>query len=209
MFSNLRYYGGGNHYLVPIGVLGDNILHGRGVATVHYSTSDRLNLHVGHILSKTMWSEAALAAMRDGAGMDTPVVQYMSLVMANEPSRSSAIMGDLYKLSNPTGSTNAIPFLLPLSTVRRAIRSARVANETFTAHISLPDNMDRRVRVVTNEDPECYYDHRKKDNCTSDDPLSPWYEEGQGRIALQWMVDKFLSPYPQLLDGLEQEACMT
>lgn len=204
MYANLKYYNGGNHYLVPIGILGDDYLHGGGIVKVHRSTSHRLNMHIGNVPSSLFWSNRSLAAMRDWAGMNATVIQYMSLLMTNEPARSYAM--DMYMSVNPIGSVNSVPFLLPLSTVNSDLRAAREAGETYEVSLSFADDDEDNVRVLRS-DGSCEQRYRP---CSPNDSLvhrvlDPSLREG----PIHWFIDKVLSPYPQLLDGLEEEACMT
>ena len=71
MYSNLRYYGGGNHYLVPISILSDDIIYGGGLVQVVESTSVALNRRLAYIASEDVFPPTVLKSIRTATNQTT------------------------------------------------------------------------------------------------------------------------------------------
>ena len=144
MYSNLRSYYGGNHLLVPTGILGDDILYGGRLVQVTYSTCDFLNQMLGYIDSAEIEPESLYSyqklLLRNASIPNTPIqnqnlpIQFLPLCMGNPHSKQLLI--DYYRKSNPIGQPVPFQFILPINVVKRALHTARQRKETFVVKIA-------------------------------------------------------------------------
>jgi hypothetical protein len=174
MYSNLRSYYGGNHLLVPTGILGDDILYGGRLVQVTYSTCDPLNQMLGYIDSAEFEPEPLYtfqkALLRNASVSNTPIrnqklpIQFLPLCISNPHGKKLLI--DYYRKSNPIGQPAPFQFILPLNVVKRAIQKARDQKESFVVKIAdggrsselkQPPTLVEGVTevVVLNEQGEC------------------------------------------------------
>ena len=174
MYSNLRSYYGGNHLLVPTGILGDDILYGGRMVQVTYSTCDTLNQMLGYIDSADLEPEHLYAyqksLLRNASIPNTPIqnqnlpIQFLPLCLSNPHSKK--LVADYYRRSNPIGQPVPFQFILPINVVKRAIRKARDGKESFVVKIAdggksselkHPPTLEVGVTevVILNEQGEC------------------------------------------------------
>lgn len=224
MYSNLRYYGGGNHFLVPVSILPDDIIYGGGLVQVWESTLAALNRRLAYIPSEDVFPSNVLEKIRVATGEATTwPVQFFPLCLSNPHSR--ALLAGEYEPANPPGSTNFVPFILPISDLRKALREHSVEEEPSSSSSSytvkfvyagtsneLQDHgrttPDRMV-VLTESSCEIQSaDGEKVDECDADPAVQLMRNPPTDFAWLQWLVSKLQTPYPQLA-GLTEEICMS
>lgn len=219
MYSNMRYYGGGNHYLVPVSLLSDNMTYGGGLVQIVESTSASLNQRLAYIASEEVFPATSLAKIRMVTNQPTLPVQLFPLCISNPYSR--VLLASEYEPSNPVGSSNFMPFILPVSEVRKALAEEAAVLSKNGSYVvkfvdagisdSLEESKGTPERVVALTADTCEIqssDGDKLDDCTSDRAaeliLRPETESGW----ITWLVSKLQTPYPQLA-GLKEEICMS
>jgi hypothetical protein len=217
MYSNLRYYGGSNHYLVPTSVLNDDVIYGGGLVQIIESTSEALNRRLAYMKSEDVFPPNVLSDIRLASNATLPV-QFFPLCMSNPHSRN-LLAGD-YKLSNPLGSKNFLPFVIPMSELRRALDEEDDTDASFVVKFVDAGTSDN-LRTVTEMPQEIVVLRGKKacdvvlastgkpvSDCSGhrvpDYLLSPEVHNG----PLEWFVSKLLIPYPQFV-GMPEEICMS
>jgi hypothetical protein len=220
MYSNLRNYGGGNHYLVPMAILSHDLLFGGGLVQVVHSTSAALNRRLAYVSSKDLFPPTTLRyilSRRTSIADANVPIQYFPLCVSNP--HSWELMMDLYETSNPAGSANFAPFLLPISSVRQALGEAkRLGEKNFVVHLAPAGNSTHIVeeishQIVIRDDNSCQIlssDGHVLDGDCQHDEIANLVLYGQPRRysgLLQAFVDKTLTPYPQLV-GWKEEICM-
>jgi hypothetical protein len=219
MYSNLRSYYGGNHLLVPTGILGDDILYGGRLVQITYSTCDTLNQMLGYINSAELVPEPLhsyqKSFLRNASIPDTPIrnqnlpIQFLPLCMSNPHSKQ--LLLEYYRKSNPIGQPVPFQFILPLNVVKRAIQTARNRNETFvikiadggrSSELKQPPNLVEGVTevVVLNETMVCHVEFFKAtlpdNNSTissdrNEESLAQTFQSCQGHdIALMLLDDR-------------------
>eukprot|EP00977_Amphora_coffeiformis_P009250 scaffold2102_cov161-Amphora_coffeaeformis.AAC.34 len=216
MYSNMRYYGGGNHYLVPMSILSDDIIYGGGLVQVVESTSVALNRRLAYIPSEDVFPPTVLKSIRTATNQTTFPVQFFPLVQTNPQSR--AVVGPEYDIYNPVGSINYMQFILPISDLRKALVEEKDEEKSpFVIKLvdaGTSDNFHEtteppeRLVVLTSSSCEIQSaEGEKVDDCVNDrvgklittPPTETW---------LTWLVSKFQTPYPQIV-GMKEEICMS
>ena len=226
MYSNMRYYYGGNHLLVPTSVLPPEVIYGGGLAQVVSSTSSSLNQRLAYIRNKDVFPSRPLAYM-DDALSNRDVYQLFPLCVSNPHSR--AVLQDVYNSSNPDGSTSRYSFILPVSEIRKALSEASMTEKSYSIVVT-----DATTGEMCQEDPSLLLSIDSHRGChiqLSDGSTSPASctetkfgkllletEEPQvyGKNAWQSLLlsmakgvrHKLLTPYPQLV-GWPEEPCMS
>ena len=216
MYSNMRYYKGGNHYLVPTAILGEDILYGGGLVQVVKSTSWSVNTLLGYIPSDLVFPkdvvdilQPTLRVQADGNYRNLPL-QLFPMCMFNPHSRE-VLMDDYIATNSPTNSLMLTPFTIPISAIKKALREANERNETFVVELS--DNLDpspnKFVRISSSG--RCKVHGSLVGDCTNNKlaRLVLGQEDDPG-VNSFWrpLVNKLLVPYPQLV-GTEKEICMS
>jgi hypothetical protein len=218
MYANLQNYpaGGGNHYLVPTAILGEDILYGGGMVQVLSSTSTSVNLRLGYIASADVFPTRILELLEPRIRGDMPAmpVQFFPFCLSNPHSRET--LKDIYEASNPPGSSSFRPFVIPISLLRTALGEAAVRGESYEVLLSDSLEANPSVRIKLESTGAC---HTMTDgklygatygSCTDNSmaTLVLQAEEdmpGHGSLWKPW-VDKLLIPYPQLI-GMPKEVC--
>jgi hypothetical protein len=219
MFANLRYYyGPSNHYLVPTSILGDDILFGGGLVQVVHSTSATLNIKLGYIKSPDVFPEHVLNMIQSVRSppysTDLPT-ELFPMSMTN-PHSSTAMM-PVYLESNPPGHF-FMPFVLPISAVRRSLHEAVQAGEEFTVILSHSNTTEypimndaapptRQIVIRTGLVCEIVHLSGGVGDCSEDAIAQLLLETQPTGGFMQAIVNKLLVPYPQLV-GVQDEICM-
>jgi hypothetical protein len=234
MYSNLRSYYGGNHLLVPTGILGDDILYGGGLVQVMYSTCDPLNKMLGYINASDLVPEPLYSYQKSllrnhsipysPVHSDTIPMQFLPLCIGN-PHSGKALM-DYYRRSNPLGVPALFQFILPISAVKKSIRIARENGESFTIKLADAGTSASRKQpiidegtaklVVLDESGSCTIEHLSSvvdgsddlDNCTSHSLAKLMLRVDDVSSWQHYLINKFLVPYPQIV-GEPEEVCMS
>ena len=237
MYSNLRYYHGGNHFLVPVGILPDDIIHGGGLVQIISSTSAALNRRLAYIRSEDVFPPTPLTYMGTAADSlkkddiakpdEKRTFQFFPLCLSNPHSRE--LLKDLYETSNPDESEIVVSVILPISEVRKALAEAKEANETFVVRLTqaLESGMsnDDGERVVLRSDGSCeiypsYDNDPKTAYICKDHYLAKLIIKAEKSVpapllgyvllanGLRKMTEKLLTPYPQLA-GQKEDICMS
>jgi hypothetical protein len=216
MYANLLNYHGGNHYLVPTAILGDDILYGGGFVQVVASTSTSVNLRLGYIASADAFPARILDLLEPHVRQSMPdmPVQFFPFCLSNPHSRERLM--DVYRASNPPGSSSFVPFVIPISLFRTALREANEAQETY--EIMLADSLEANpsVRIKLDSSGDC---HTMTDGMLYGATYGSCTDHSLATLVLQaekdmpghgslWkpLVDKLLIPYPQLV-GMSKEVC--
>ena len=215
MYSNMRYFGGGNHYLVPMSILSDEIIYGGGLVQVVESTSVALNRRLAYIPSEDVFPPTVLKSIRTATNQTTLPVQFFPLVQTNPQSR--AVVAPEYDTHNPVGSTNFLQFILPISDLRKALAVENNEKSQFVIKLvdaGTSDNFHETIeppgRLVVLTPGSCEIQSAegdKMDDCGNDraarlittPPTETW---------LTWLVSKLQTPYPQIV-GMKEEICMS
>lgn len=226
MYANLRYYRGGNHYLVPVSILGEDILFGGGLVQVVASTSWSLNLRVGEMPSRAAFPSRVndllepFVRPRDGPYAGLPL-QLFPMCLFNPSSR--AVMLEEYTVHHPVdGSALMSPVILPVSAVRRALQRSRTNDETYVVDVSESLDADPSSIVRLSSDGSCHHveDGKVTGSCSDVEKDQDnrkaiellYLEVAPPSTTLSWfwqpIVDKLLVPYPEIV-GLKEEICMT
>jgi len=222
MYANIRYYGPSNHYLVPVGILGDDILFGGGLIYVLKSTSQNLNIKIGYIQSPDVFPPRVLENIDIARNMSHKEMppQCFPMCMFNPHSRD--LLMDDYLTSNPLSEGSEFyPFLLPLSAVREALQEAARAGEQFT--VTLAD-AGRSANIIPTEIPSpsskqfvigtalsCALfvnGNVTDDDCIGDKIGRLLLAEQPTQGFLNWVISKLLVPYPKII-GMAEEVCMS
>ena len=217
MYSNMRYYKGGNHYFVPTAILGEDILYGGGLVQVVKSTSWSINTLLGYIPSDLVFPKDVVDILQPTLRAEQTQTSYQSLplqlfpmCMYNPHSRE-VLMDDYIATNSPTNSSMLTPFIIPISAIKKALREANERNEKFVVELS--DNLDpspnKVVRIFSSG--RCKVHGSLVGDCNGNKlaRLVLGQEEDPGVNSL-WrpLVNKLLVPYPQLV-GTEEEICMS
>jgi hypothetical protein len=234
MYSNLRSYYGGNHLLVPTGILGDDILYGGGLVQVVHSTCDPLNKMLGFIDSSDFVPEPLLTIQRSlqrnssipkaPVHSDSLPMQFLPLCIGNP--HSGKLLMDLYRRSNPLGAPAPFQFVLPISAVKTAIRIALTNGESFVVklveagsilskHIPALHNKSTPL-IVLDESGRCLIEHPSVTEEHIDDVVDCSRSSFAQRLLRldeppswrRYLINKFLLPYPQIA-GEPDEVCMS
>lgn len=214
MYSNLRYYhNGGNHFLVPVSVLSDKLIYGGGLVQVSESTSASLNQRLAYIASEDVFPPQVLTKIRVATNQTKLPVQLFPLCISNPHSRE--LLATEYEPSNPKGSSNFLPFILPINEVRKALSEEVSSPGDYVVKLK-PDTSSTpgdRVIVLTKTTCEIQMLNELQD-CGSDlhaqlillaRPNDPTEKHHQ---LITWIVSKLQTPYPQLV-GMREEICMS
>jgi hypothetical protein len=215
MYSNLRYYGGGNHYLVPVAILPDDLIYGGGIVQVIESTSVAVNRRLAYIPSEDVYPPEALHHIRMATGESTLPIQFFPLCLSNPYSR--AVLADEYEAANPVGSTNLIPFIIPISDLRMALQEEALKNSTTfvvkfihegtSSSFREPTMNPESLVVLTETGCEIQaMDGTKLDKCDDNPAVQLILDPPVGWI--QWLASKLQTPYPQMV-GFQEEICMS
>lgn len=235
MYSNLRYYNGGNHLLVPTSILPPEIVYGGSLVRVLNSTCPSLNQRLAYIRSKDVFPPTPLhymeTALTSQSSRSEAAYQLFPLCMSNPHSR--AVLGELYAASNPPKSASFVPFILPISEVRKSLAEATAKSESYTVVLADPAadiaNMEEdETVVVLDSSGNCRLDTPKIESkfvgtCAnnrlarevqrspsndSDKDLPPILGSLLLARLAKALVEKLLTPYPELI-GWDEEACMS
>jgi hypothetical protein len=235
MYSNLRSYYGGNHFLVPTGVLGDDILYGGGLVQVVYSTCDPLNKMLGFIDASYLVPEPLLTVQRSlqrnhsipnsPLFSDTIPMQFLPLCIGNP--HSGKLLMDSYRRSNPLGTPAPFQFILPLLAVKKAIRAAQTSGESFVVKLAdAGSTLSKRIPalhvgttplVVLDERGSCVIEqlshseeHIDRFNSCSQFAFAQLVlrHDDEPPSWRRYLINKFLLPYPQIV-GEPDEVCMS
>jgi hypothetical protein len=145
---------------------------------------------------------------------------------------SRAMMLEDYLVFHPlNGSTLLAPVILPVSTVRAALKRAQANNETYVVDVTAALEAHPSAVVRLSSDGSCHHvvNGKIRDACSSaavvagDDSHDNkqvvhwlWAKNPQTNTpsssSFSWfwqpIVDKLLVPYPEMV-GLDEEICMT
>jgi hypothetical protein len=229
MYSNLRYYRGGNHLLVPMSILGEDILFGGGLVQVVTSTSWSLNIQIGHLPSRAVFPPRMNDVLEPKLrSPDSPYAglpfQMFPMCLFNPSSR--AIMLDEYLVYHPTHNTTLLtPVIFPVSTIRTALQRSQDNQEEYVVELSesLDPNPSAVVRLTS--DGSCYHvvsgtivGSCFQTNLPYNQNIIQWFVHHVGKDTnspsswaiwfWQPIVHKLLAVYPELV-GFEEEICMT
>lgn len=213
MYSNMRYYGGSNHFLVPTSILSDDITYGGGIVQIIESNSEALNRRLAYMKSEDIFPPRSLRNIRLASNSSEFPFQFFPLCISNPHSR--ALLTNEYAASNPPSSTNFWPFYLPISEVKKAFQeeaystqflvrmadagtSAALQDQPPSQLIVFRGKQDCEVQVVsTGERVSCDENRAARLILNTTDV--------QGFLG--WLSSKLLSPYPQLVG--KKEVCMS
>jgi hypothetical protein len=235
MYSNLRSYYGGNHLLVPTGILGDDILYGGGLAQVVYSTCDPLNKKLGFIDAADLVPEPLLTVQRSlqrnhsipnsPIHSDTIPMQFLPLCIGNP--HSGKLLLESYRRSNPLGSPAPFQFILPISAIKTAIHEAQANGESFIVKLADAGSTLSKHAPIFDEETTPLVVLDERGGCLIELPSST--EENVDNIVdcassmfaqlllrveaeppswRRYLINKFLLPYPQIV-GEPDEVCMS
>lgn len=211
MYSNLRYYQGSNHYLVPTSILGENVLFGGELVRVISSTSQSINLRLGHLPSDQVFPPRVISLLdQTTLTNNTLAYQFFPLCLFNPHSRS-VLMED-YEAVHPPGSDLFQPMLLPLSTVQQLLQDAFDKKESFVAKFQMESSITEDTSaaiIVVDGTKSCYIEgtYFGSYDC---DPVARKLVQPPSTTFFQRLVNKVLTPYPKILiAGMDEEACMS
>ncbi|CAB9521612.1 expressed unknown protein [Seminavis robusta] len=233
MYANLRSYNGGNHYLVPTAILGENLLYGGGLVKVIESNSTAINLLVGYMDARVAFPSQVVNVLQPlirhnntatttttNATATTTPLQIFPMCLFNPHSRN--VLMDLYLQSsyNQNPPQLFVPFLYPISGFRKTLEQAmKNQNEVFQIKVQVVqdnnNNGDDSVIIRLTSDGTCEIlmmvgNYNKTTKPCNDDNqiarmlLQPYSKE---RSLWQMLLDKILTPYPELV-GFRDEICM-
>jgi hypothetical protein len=227
MYANLRYFDGGNHLLLPVGTLGEDILFGGGTANVLSSNCSALNRQLGFIPSKDVFPSRIVdmltSTMRQEISDDNPSENYHNLPfqvfpMCKRNPHARNVLTEVYAAANPPGSSMYAPARLPISLVKKALKEASESNTTthdYLVKLANPKDPERIVVLNGNNGGSCEIVNLEGevlehgDACAADDFAKMFLQEDEPTTGfLSYLVSKFLNPYPALL-GLKEEICMS
>lgn len=216
MYANLRSYNGGNHYLVPTAILGEDILYGGGLVQVLNSTSWSVNLLLAYITSKDVFPKRVVDMLQPQIRQSNNDYEHLPLQLfpmcVYNPHSREVLMED-YRASNAANSSLLAPFIIPRSTLRQTLKEANEHEESFIVEFSksLEPNPSAYVRIDSSG--ECKVilnDSNASDDCSSSRiaqrVLGPQDESGSS--FWKALVDKLLVPYPEIV-GMAEEICMS
>lgn len=216
MYSNLRYYGGGNHFLVPVSIMPDNLIYGGGLVQILESTSASLNQRLAYMASEDVFPATTLEKIRIATNQTTLPIQFFPLCISNPHLR--VLLASEYEPSNPVGSTNFMPFILPISEFRKALAEEAVQGGSYVVKFvdagtsdSLQDTAGTPERVIVLTRDVCEIQSafgEKVDECAGDRAAQFIMEPSVETGWITWLVSKLQTPYPQLV-GLKEEICMS
>jgi hypothetical protein len=217
MYSNLRYYGESNHYLVPTSILGPDILFGGGLVQVLASTSTALNERLAYIRSPDVFPARVLDLIQSARVPTDIPTQFFPLCMSIPHSRD--ILLEDYQQSNPlNGSGEFYPFVLPISTVRELLQKSVESGEEFVvtlvdAGTTSPSKAlevpTKQIMISTNMSCKIVEPNgRRGVDCREDGVARLLLDPPASSGFLAGVVAKLLVPYPSLV-GLEEEQCMS
>lgn len=198
---------------------------------VHYlETTIRSGKHQSRGGGKVVSSSSSTLPF-SSSPYDGMPLQLFPMCIFNPHSRD--VLLEVYQQSNPLGSPVFVPFIMPLSTIRSTIQEAQDREERFVVKLMYPaygpDGTTDKVKeheqstIVMDHTGMCtvqkqYFNNNNGRNkktkmgrssilCQDDDVarllLIPKSQQG----PWQWLVDKILTPYPEIV-GLEEEVCM-
>jgi len=216
MYSNMRYYFGGNHLLVPTSILPEDIIYGGSLVQVVKSTCITLNYRLAYIPSEDVFPPTALKYYETALSKQD-VYQLFPLCISNP--HSFEVLRSEYEKANPKGSETFASFILPISEVRKSLAEARSASDSYS--VTLTED-SAGCYVVLNSDGSCVVttpdgeplEETCEDNRLAQamlsltEPLEPLF--GSQRLAevIRGLREKLLTPYPQLA-GWNEEMCMS
>eukprot|EP00977_Amphora_coffeiformis_P010968 scaffold2613_cov188-Amphora_coffeaeformis.AAC.5 len=226
MYANLRYYRGGNHYVVPMSILGEDILFGGGLVQVVASTSWSLNLQVGDMPSRVVFPPRVIDLLepfmrQEGSPYSGLPLQLFPMCLFN-PSSRAVMLGEYLTYHSVNNSKLLAPVILPISTVRQALQRSQMNNESYVVDVSDSLDVHPSTMVRLSSDGSCHHVMNGKvaGACLEEDTVQDnrkaiellHLEVERPLPALSWfwqpIVDKLLAPYPELV-GLDEEICMT
>lgn len=218
MYSNLRYYHGGNHLLVPTSILPEDIIYGGGLVQVLQSTCTQLNYRLAHIQSKDVFPPTAMKYYETALSART-TYQLFPLCISNP--HSFDVLREDYEKTNYVGSESFASFTLPISEVRKALKEAALFSQPYRVtlkedstdiHVILDSNGGCQLTTAGGEpvDGETCAENRLARALlrASDEPPAALLGSLWLAKIAKALTTKLLTPYPQLV-GWKEEMCMS
>jgi hypothetical protein len=165
MYANLRYFDGGNHLLVPVATLGEDVLFGGGTVHVLHSTCFALNRKLGRIPSAHVFPprvvELLTATIRkddlmvtngtreEGTWEDYRELPFQIFPMCLRNPHSSNVLKQDYETANAPADAIFTPARMPISLVKKALREQQALLSTTAT-----SEDDYEIRLANHATPD-------------------------------------------------------